>query len=162
MVKIENGKYILGCELRKIMIKGKGPLIRTGGGYIYLEEFLRYHARQECLKLKVNMVKKKKTYKETVSDFITRHTKDKKVLKSFIDNCPDDIDEQFNEVVDAVKSIHEQKTKRKSIKNRSPLKKMDSEDMMKTMTMGKKSINQSLLVPTGLRKHQSVQELGLG
>ena len=93
MVKLDEGQYLLGCEKRKIQIKGNGCVVRTGGGYMYLEEFLRHYARSESLKLKVYMVKGGKTYKQTVIGIINKHVRTKKVAANFEKNCPDEIND---------------------------------------------------------------------
>ena len=48
-VKIAPGKYLVGTDIRYIQIKGRGVLVRTGGGYMYLSEYLLHYAKTECL-----------------------------------------------------------------------------------------------------------------
>ena len=85
-----------------------------------LEEFLRHYSRNESIRLKVFMVKKGKCYRDTVCDIIERHTRNKKILKNFKDNCPEGIDEQFNVLVEKVRKMQADAEKKKS--KTSPLK----------------------------------------
>lgn len=36
--------------------------MRTGGGFMYLSEFLLHYAKSECLKMGLLMLKQKKSY----------------------------------------------------------------------------------------------------
>lgn len=61
-VKLTTGKYLIGSEVRMIAIKGRGVLVRTGGGYMYLSEYMLHYAKIECIKLGLVMLKQKKTF----------------------------------------------------------------------------------------------------
>ena len=61
-VKVGNGKYFLGTEVRQIQQKGRGVLVKTGGSFMYLLEFLLHYAKSESLRIGLNMLKQKKTY----------------------------------------------------------------------------------------------------
>jgi len=56
-VKLATGKYLIGSEVRMIAIKGRGVLVRTGGGYMYLSEYMLHYAKIECIKLGLVMLK---------------------------------------------------------------------------------------------------------
>ena len=47
---------------RYIQIKGRGVLVRTGGGYMYLSEFMLHYAKSECLKIGLLRMKQKKSF----------------------------------------------------------------------------------------------------
>ena len=72
LVKLEgtDGMYLVGTEFKKIQMKGRGVLVRTGGGYMYLSEYLLHYAKAECLKIGVMMLKLRKPFKETISNII--------------------------------------------------------------------------------------------
>ena len=61
-----DGMYLVGTEFKKIQMKGRGVLVRTGGGYMYLSEYLLHYAKAECLKIGVMMLKLRKPFKETI------------------------------------------------------------------------------------------------
>ena len=50
-VKLEPGKYLIGTRERTLQIKGRNILVRTGGGYMHFEEYLRHYSRSECISL---------------------------------------------------------------------------------------------------------------
>ena len=50
-VKIESGKYLIGTRERKLQLKGKNILVRTGGGYMNFVEYLKHYSRSECISL---------------------------------------------------------------------------------------------------------------
>ena len=56
-VKVAAGKYFIGTEIRQIQIKGRGVLVKTGGGFMYLLEFLLHYAKSESLRIGLNMLK---------------------------------------------------------------------------------------------------------
>jgi hypothetical protein len=51
IVKLETGKYLIGCEVKSMQIKNDSLLVRVGGGYCSLEEHISKCARYECLKI---------------------------------------------------------------------------------------------------------------
>lgn len=58
IVKLDTGKYLIGCEVKSMQIKNDSLLVRVGGGYCTLDEHILKVARYECLK--INQVMKKK------------------------------------------------------------------------------------------------------
>ena len=77
-VKLSPGRYIVGTEIRSIQIKGRGVLVRTGGGFMYLSEFLLHYAKSECLKMGLLIIKaqqrsKKANYQKVVIDILKKH-----------------------------------------------------------------------------------------
>ena len=71
-VKLSTGRYLVGTEVRQIQIKGRGVLVRTGGGYMYLSEFLLHYAKSECLKLGLMILKQGKSLKAVVTGLLKR------------------------------------------------------------------------------------------
>ena len=65
-VKLGPGKFLIGSEVRNIQIKGRGVLVRTGGGFMYLSEFMLHYAKIECIKLGLTMLKQKKSFQQIV------------------------------------------------------------------------------------------------
>ena len=69
-VKIGENKYLLGTEIRQIQIKGKGVLVKTKGGWMFVYEYLIHYAKLECLKLGTMMLKKQQTIQNVISDIL--------------------------------------------------------------------------------------------
>ena len=51
VLKLEAGKYMIGTEKKPIQIKNDSLLIRVGGGYATLEEYLHQNGPFECIKI---------------------------------------------------------------------------------------------------------------
>lgn len=66
--------------------------MRTGGGYMYLYEYLLHYAKSECLKMGLTMMKKNQDFKTTVINFIKRHPDTQQAQKDFKKRCPAGID----------------------------------------------------------------------
>ena len=49
VVKLSAGKYLIGTRVREVKLKEDGCIVRTGGGFMYLNEFLKHHSRYECI-----------------------------------------------------------------------------------------------------------------
>lgn len=97
--------YLVGTEFKKIQMKGRGVLVRTGGGYMYLSEYLLHYAKAECLKIGVMMLKLRKPFKETIQNIIGKRDNSELALKDWAKRCPQGIDKQFNELVLAVRTL---------------------------------------------------------
>ena len=72
-VKLSPGRYLIGTEIRSVQIKGRGVLVRTGGGYMYLNEFCLHYAKSECLKMALLMMKTHSNYKTCVVSLLKKH-----------------------------------------------------------------------------------------
>lgn len=51
VVKIQPAKYLIGTELKLLEIKSAMIMVRIGGGYEELTNFLQKHGTSQCLKL---------------------------------------------------------------------------------------------------------------
>ena len=49
IAKVGDLKYMIGTEAKKIIVKSDMVLIRTGGGFMPLEEHINKYALSECL-----------------------------------------------------------------------------------------------------------------
>ena len=49
IAKVGELKYMIGTEAKKIIVKSDKVLIRTGGGFMPLEEHINKYALSECL-----------------------------------------------------------------------------------------------------------------
>ena len=130
-VKLTAGKYLIGSEVRQIAIKGRGVLVRTGGGYMYLSEYMLHYAKIECIKLGLVMLKQKKTFQQIVVSLLKKHPNSESAQKDFIKKCPDGIDKQFNDLVAEVRAVDLELQKKKS-KNNSMNKSLNKSLKSKT------------------------------
>ena len=49
IAKISSNKYLIGTEAKMIIVKSDKVLIRTGGGYVPIEEHISKFSKFECL-----------------------------------------------------------------------------------------------------------------
>ena len=80
IVKLATGNYLIGTRQRQVQLKANGQLMaRIGGGYMYLDEYLKRYSRAECVKL--NMLKQKEgTVKDAVVKILRNLKVDSKVI----------------------------------------------------------------------------------
>ena len=163
----------MGTEIRSIQIKGRGVLVRTGGGFMYLSEFLLHYAKSECLKLGLMIIKSQSTYKTVVKNILKRIPNSENAQKDFIRRCPDNFEEQFKVLVDRVRIVEDKlqkQRKRNSIKKLArPSKTMTNDALNSSVcsndgqrrntlfppTNGAGSIRQSILVTSSTSSRNS-------
>ena len=116
MVKVAPGQYLIGTEIRKIQIKGRGVLVRTGSGYMYMSEHLLHFAKSEGIQLALMLLKQRKPYSNVVLSLLQKHKKTEEAQRSFLERCPEGIEDQLNNLVNEVNKL-EQKAKKKKKKS---------------------------------------------
>ena len=57
LAKVAPGQYLIGTEIRKIEIKGRGVLVKTGSGFMYMSEHLLHFAKSEGIQLALMILK---------------------------------------------------------------------------------------------------------
>ena len=79
--KLKQETYLIGTMKRQVIVKGQACTVRTGGGYMYLEEFLRHYAKMECGSL-YRMAKRGDCKMSTaVLDLLKKHGASKKTIE---------------------------------------------------------------------------------
>ena len=66
VIRLQEGKYLVGSEVKAMQIKADTLLVRVGGGYTTLEEHIEKVARYECLKINQIMRKQQLDFKAAV------------------------------------------------------------------------------------------------
>merc|ERR1712110_258701 len=84
VIKLEAGKYMIGAEKKPIQIKNDSLLIRVGGGYATLEEYLHQNGPFECIKIVKVMKEKSCDFKSAVEFYLNKHKATKKVVADFL------------------------------------------------------------------------------
>jgi hypothetical protein len=83
LIKVSEASYLIGAELKMVEIKSNQTLIRTGGGFEPLSEYLTKYSKSQCLKLHglmeeqrcrlvdviENLLKKHEAHPQEISDF---------------------------------------------------------------------------------------------
>jgi hypothetical protein len=60
--RIGEGKYLIGTESKMCLIKGNSCVVRVGGGFQTLEEYLERNSASEVEKIAKMMQDQNKTY----------------------------------------------------------------------------------------------------
>ena len=91
-VKLSKGRYLIGTHARQVELKQSGQLVvRIGGGFEYLDDYLKKHSRAECLQL--NMLKNRGD--GTAKNAIIRLLQSKQVDKKIVDKYAKRYDQAF-------------------------------------------------------------------
>ena len=109
IIKLSEGRYLVGSEVKSIQLKGEnGCVVRTGGGFMILQEYLERYAKNEFFKLGLVITKGKMTYKATILDLIQRHRETEQAAKEFKKSCPEEgIDAQVKSLMERTKKLDE-------------------------------------------------------
>ena len=91
--KLKTGKYLIGTHEREVQLKGTGCLVRTGGGYMYLEEYLKHYSKAECSRLNTLIRKGDGTVKNTVINLLEKYKADKNSVLRYKHMCKSEIDQ---------------------------------------------------------------------
>ena len=107
-------------------MKNTNLLVRVGGGFMDLDQYLKQQSRSECLKIQKVMEKDSLTYQEAVIYFLKKQKKSAKAITKFKkDN--EQVSVPFTEVMQALK-FREKRVweERKSITSSSQLSRQGS------------------------------------
>jgi len=55
IVKLEQGKFMIGTEKKQVLVKNEKLIVRIGGGFEPMETHIDHIARPECLKISFQM-----------------------------------------------------------------------------------------------------------
>ena len=70
VIKLDTNTYIIGTQKRVLLMKNTNLMMRVGGGFMELNEYLRQEAKFECLKISMTMEKQQQTYQEVLVDIL--------------------------------------------------------------------------------------------
>ena len=84
IIRIYEGKYLIGTEARQCTIKGSQCIVRVGGGYEALEHYLLRVQEQEIEKIKKIMADQNKDYIEVMKDLLTKYKAEQVVISNAI------------------------------------------------------------------------------
>ena len=77
IVRLVWGKYLIGTHEKQVEVKEDGPIVRTGGGFMKLDEYLKHYSKSECIELSSMMRKGDGSYKNTVLSLLKSHKSEK-------------------------------------------------------------------------------------
>ena len=83
LAKIEDKRYMIGAEAKKIVVTSDKVMIRTGGGFCTLEEHIEKYALSECLVIWRTMQQKHITFNETVVNLLELHGASEELVEQY-------------------------------------------------------------------------------
>ena len=101
----ENGRYyyMLGTEVKEIMIKTDRLFLRVGGGYVTLQEYIEQNGAFECIKIYKCMRDKKCPFKEAVKFFMEKNKGNRKLISQYMESNENSQVELFETTIDLLK-----------------------------------------------------------
>ena len=84
IIKIGEADYMIGTEKRRIILRASNILIRVGGGYVTLEEYITRNAPFECIKIYMLMKEKKISFKDAVTHYLENQEVSKKIMRDWL------------------------------------------------------------------------------
>ena len=83
VIRIFQGRYLIGTESKTLQIKGEVCMVRVGGGFERLEVYLRRNQESELEKIRRLMVEQRKKYKTVILEFLKRYGAETRVIESY-------------------------------------------------------------------------------
>ena len=105
IVKLTSGKYLIGTKQKKLQSKATGCIVRTGGGFMYLDQYLKSNARAECIELKTLINKGNGNLGSTVVSLLLSHKADRKQISQMKKKFNLEKSQQFERLMAQVKEL---------------------------------------------------------
>jgi hypothetical protein len=77
--RIDQSKYLFGTKVISAQIINGVLMVRVGGGFMNIEEFVDKHSTKEILSLKLKMTKERKKLPKVTQELLEKHK-----IKKFI------------------------------------------------------------------------------
>ena len=108
VIKIAKGKYLIGTHQKSLQIKGDSCIVRTGGGFMELEEYFKHYARNECITLQT-LVKKQEngTVKTVVVGLLRTLKADEKSIAKNTKRYSAQFETQFKDMMAQMKVVED-------------------------------------------------------
>lgn len=84
IIRMGGGKYLIGTDSRMVMIKNTTCVVRVGGGFENLEDFISRNEEFELNKIKTIMEQEQKEYEEVIKDLLNKYKADALIVNQFI------------------------------------------------------------------------------
>lgn len=83
IIRIIQGRYLIGTEYKMLMIKNETCMVRVGGGWEKLEEYILRNQDSELDKIKRLMTESGRTYTAVMSEFLVKYNADASVINNW-------------------------------------------------------------------------------
>ncbi|CDW88396.1 cell division protein [Stylonychia lemnae] len=83
IIRVASGKYLIGTDLKMLMIKGTICMVRVGGGWERLEDYINRVQDQEIDKIKRLMTEVQKPYQLVMVDLLININAEQTVIQNY-------------------------------------------------------------------------------
>ncbi len=83
IIRISEGFYLIGTEKKQVSIKGDSIMVRIGGGYEKIDQYISKRELDQLMKIKLMVEMRKISFKECIKQLLAKHTNDDKVFKNW-------------------------------------------------------------------------------
>ena len=73
IIRITQGRYLLGTESKAVLLKGNVCMVRVGGGFEKLEEYIGRSQDMECEKIRKIMREEAKKYRQVILEMLQKY-----------------------------------------------------------------------------------------
>lgn len=83
IIKIQADQYLIGTDLKWLEIKGINIMVRVGGGFTSLQEFISNHAATQLNNIFKSMEEYGEGFVDTISRILKNYQADPETIKEF-------------------------------------------------------------------------------
>ena len=151
IAKLGELRYMIGTESKKIIVKSDKVLIRTGGGFMPLEEHINKYALSECLIIWRTMQQKNLNFTETVVNLLSLHGAQESLIELYQEETTEDISDLFEVIASLIKQKELQKYEIK------PKVSAGSREVSQRQSKQSMSSDRYPVTQTNFQQHQQAQ-----
>ena len=89
VLKIDKTKFLIGTDVKTVLVKSDLLLVRTGGGFITLQEHMGKICFMECIRIHQLMDKNKASFRNVVTNLLRDNLATGKAKEQFLANVED-------------------------------------------------------------------------
>eukprot|EP00347_Sterkiella_histriomuscorum_P001325 403372467 len=83
IVRVMQGRYLIGTDYKMLMIKNETCMVRVGGGWERLEEYILRNQDTELDKIKRLMTETSRTYTAVMTELLVKYNADSQVINNW-------------------------------------------------------------------------------
>ena len=99
IVRLSEGRYLVGAEVKKLIKKTDRVLVQTGGGFSQLYEHLCAYAMREAIVIWKAMMKHNISYSQAIQGLLIQAKAKNETVRSFNDGLTTEIDDLFEVLI---------------------------------------------------------------
>lgn len=131
-----NDRYMLGSEVKQVLVRGKNCVVRVGGGFADIPEYYNKYSIKQCTELYHHISSKQLTFQDAVIDLAKKNNADDKVLEAYMAENSEQWDNVNTIFLLLSAFFEEKKNKDNSAKKRSSKKGKKKNDGLSPTKVG--------------------------